>query len=52
MLTADTLEYAQKECGIHSQLDHENIVKLYDYTETDENIELFMEYCNDALYLE
>jgi len=33
-------------------LDHENIVKLYDYTETEENFEMFMEYCNDAQYLE
>lgn len=27
-------------------------MKLYEYTETDENIELYMEYCNDAQYLE
>ena len=48
MLNEETLEYAKRECAIHASLDHENIVKLYDYSETDENIELFMEYCNDA----
>ena len=48
MLNEDTIEYAKRECGIHALLDHENIVKLYDYTETDEHFEMYMEYCNDA----
>jgi serine/threonine protein kinase len=46
------MEYAKRECAIHALLDHENLVKLYDYTETEDNIELFMEFCNDAQYLE
>lgn len=48
MLNEDTIEYAKRECGIHAMLDHENIVKLYDYTETEEHFEMYMEYCNDA----
>ena len=35
---------------IHSQLKHENIVELYDYTENEKEIVLLMEYCNDANY--
>ena len=46
------LEYARNECIIQSQLKHENIVELYDYTETEKEIVLFMEYCNDACYFE
>lgn len=44
--------YARQECIIHSQLKHENVVELYDYTENDKEIVLLMEYCNDANYFE
>jgi serine/threonine protein kinase len=27
--------YARRECSIHSHLKHENIVELYDYTESE-----------------
>lgn len=37
---------------IQSQLKHENVVELYDYTESQEEIVLLMEYCNDANYFE
>ena len=37
---------------IHSQLKHDNVVELYEYTENPEEIVLLMEYCNDANYFE
>ncbi len=46
------LEYARSECIIHSQLKHENIVELYDYTENENEIALLMEYYNDPNYFE
>jgi hypothetical protein len=27
-------EFARRECLVHSQLNHINIIKLYDFTET------------------
>ena len=45
-------EYARRECTIHSQLKHENVVELYDYTESDKEFVLLMEYCNDANYFQ
>lgn len=29
-------KFAKQECIIHSQMNHQNVVKLYDYTETDD----------------
>ena len=31
---------------------HDNIVKLHEYTESEEQFVLFMEYCNDAEYFD
>lgn len=31
-------------------MNHEKIVKLYDYTETDYGIYMHMEYCNDPTF--
>ena len=45
------LDYAKKECTIHSQVDHDNIVRLHDYSENDSEFVMFMEYCNDSEYL-
>lgn len=45
-------DYAKRECIIHSQLKHENVVELFDYTETDQEYVLLMEFCNDAEYFE
>jgi len=45
-------QYARRECTIHSQLKHENIVELYDYTESEKEFVLLMEYCNDANYFQ
>ena len=39
------------ECAIHSKMDHENIVKLYEYTETKSDYVLYMEYCDHPDYL-
>jgi hypothetical protein len=36
---------------IHSQMNHDNIVKLFEYTETKEEYLLYMEYCDRADYL-
>jgi len=44
--------YARRECTIHSQLKHENVVELYDYTEGKSEFVLLMEYCNDANYFQ
>lgn len=42
------IELARRECVVHSCLTHDNIVKLHEYTENDEEFVIFMEYCNDA----
>lgn len=52
MLNDETLEYAKRECAVHASLKNENIIQLFEYTENDDFIELFMEYANDPLYLE
>lgn len=46
-------KYAQQECIIHSNLARsDNVVELYHYTESQQEIVLLMEYCNDAGYFE
>ena len=37
---------------LHSQLNHDCVVKLHEYTESDDQFVLFMEYCNDAEYFD
>lgn len=44
--------YARTECIVQSQMKHENIVELYDYTENEKEFVLLLEYCNDARYFE
>ena len=41
-------KFARQECVIHSQLQHENIVELFEYTETKDEYVLFMEHCDKA----
>jgi serine/threonine protein kinase len=36
---------------IHSQMSHDNIVKLFEYTETKDEYLLYMEYCDKADHL-
>lgn len=42
------LEQAQFECALHSQLNHDNIVKLLAYTETEKEFILYIEHMNEA----
>ncbi len=51
-MSPEQLESARRECVIQSAMLHPNIVKLYEYTETDEEIRIFMEYMNLSDYLE
>ena len=44
--------YARTECIVQSQMKHENIVELYDYTENEKEFVLLLEYVNDAKYFE
>lgn len=46
------IDFARKECVIHSCLDHDNVVKLHEYTENEDEFVIFMEYCNDANYFD
>ena len=46
------INFARRECAVHSIFDHVNVVKLYEYTENDQEFVLFMEYCNDANYFD
>ena len=46
------IDFAYKECVVHSQLRHDNVVKLHEYTEAEDEFVLFMEYCNDAEYFD
>ena len=46
------VNFAYKECVLHSLLEHDNVVKLHEYTETETEFVLFMEYCNDAEYFD
>ena len=44
-------EFAKRECSVHSQLDHQNIVKLYEYTESAKEYQLYMEFADRSDYL-
>lgn len=46
------INFAYKECVVQSQLHHDNVVKLHEYTESEDQFVLFMEYCNDAAYFD
>ena len=43
---------ARKECAIQKLFDHDNVVKLYEYTENEDEFVLFMEYANDPNYFD
>lgn len=43
--------FAKQECYTHQKLNHENIIKLYEYTETPQEYQLFMEYADRSDYL-
>ena len=46
------VDFAYKECVVHSQLSHDNVVRLHEYTESEDEFVMFMEYCNDAEYFD
>ena len=48
----NSLDHARKEALVQSRFDHPNIVKLINYSETREHIQIAMEYANDPLYFE
>ena len=51
LMSYGKLDIIYNEINIHSKLDHENIIKLYNYNEDDENINIIMEYApNGNLY--
>lgn len=43
---------ARKECAIQKLFDHDNVVKLYEYTENEDEFVLFMEYANEPNYFD
>jgi len=44
-------DFARRECSVQAALSHENVIKLYDYTETGSEYQLFLEYADQAGYL-
>ena len=51
MQTYGTCQLIYNEIGIHSKLNHPNIIKLYNVSETDEEINILLEYAqNGSLY--
>jgi serine/threonine protein kinase len=44
-------EFAKRECCIHSAMSHPNVIKLYDYAETDQEYSLYMEFADRSDYL-
>ena len=51
LMSPEQFESAKRECVIQSALKHPRVVKLYEYTETDEDFRIFMEYMNMPDYL-
>ncbi|CAI2369647.1 unnamed protein product [Moneuplotes crassus] len=51
ILSEKVNEFCRRECAIHSQMKHPNIIELYDYTEDDQELALFMEHANKPMYL-
>lgn len=43
---------AENEFPLHCSLKHENIVEAYEYTETEKDLYMSMEYLCDAAYFE
>mmetsp|Transcript_29719 Transcript_29719/g.34060 ORF Transcript_29719/g.34060 Transcript_29719/m.34060 type:complete len:198 (-) Transcript_29719:283-876(-) len=51
LITEYQIKAAEIECSIHSHMSHENVIKLFNYTENEKEIVLIMEYANQATYL-
>jgi serine/threonine protein kinase len=46
------LHHARQECAIQSQLLSQNVVSLWNYTENEQEITIYMEFCNEAKFFE
>jgi len=51
LVSPEQIESAKRECVIQSALNHPNLVKMYEYTETEDDFRIFMEYMNMPDYL-
>ena len=51
LMSPEQLESARREPTIHQAMNHPRIVTLYEYTETDDDIRMFMEHMNMSDYL-
>ena len=49
-MSQESNTFAKQECIIHSQMEHDNIVELYNYTETEDSYIMFMEFCDKPSY--
>ena len=45
-------KFAKQECLFHSYMEHKNVVRLIEYTETDEEYIMFVEFCDRANHLQ
>jgi|JI9StandDraft_2_1071091.scaffolds.fasta_scaffold73962_2 serine/threonine protein kinase len=45
--TPDEISYIKKEIKIHSSIDSPFVVKFYDFIETDSDVYVFLEYCEN-----
>ena len=52
LVSEESLKAAENEWAIHSYMSHENIIKLYNYSECEAEFTLFMEYANKNTYLQ
>lgn len=43
--------FAKKECSVQAAMNHENIIKLYEYVETPKEYILYMEFAEKSDYL-
>jgi serine/threonine protein kinase len=50
-MSPEQFESAKRECTIHKSLNHPRVVQLYEYTETEDEFRLFIEYLNYPDYL-
>lgn len=49
LMTPENVMYAERESSIHEMVsNHDNIVKLYDKNETENEFQMYMEYCDKA----
>jgi serine/threonine protein kinase len=44
-------EFARRECSIHSRMRHPNIIRLYDYAESEREYQLYMEHAERSDFL-